>query len=76
MIERKFQAFDLLVRPVQEVVYREFVRLIDVSRPMNRLQHWANDDVRIDDGKVESGLIFFDEFPRSFLGQFLRCIIS
>jgi hypothetical protein len=76
MIERKFQVLDLLVRPVEEVVYGEFVRLIDVSRSVNGLQHRPNDDVRIDDGKIEGGVVFFEEFPRSFLGQFLRCIIS
>jgi hypothetical protein len=76
MIERERQAFDLLICAVKQIVYGEFVRLIDVFRSMNRLQHRPNDDVWINDGKVKGGFVVFEKFPRSLLGQFLRSIVS
>ena len=76
MIEGECQAFNLLVCAVKEIVYGEVVRLIDVFRSVNRLQHWPNNDVWIDDSKVKGGFVVLEKFPRSLLGQFLRGIVS
>lgn len=63
MIERKRQAFDLPISTVKEVVYSEPVRLIDVFRPVNGLQHWPDNDVWVDDSEVKGGFVVFEKLP-------------
>ena len=65
MIERERQAFDLPIGAVKEVVYSEPVRLIDVFRSVNGLQHWPDNDVWVDDREIKGGFVVFEKLPRS-----------
>jgi hypothetical protein len=65
MIERKRQAFDLPISTVKEVVYSEPVRLIDVFRSVNGLQHWPDNDVWVDDSEIKGGFVVFEKLPSS-----------
>ena len=65
MIERERQAFDLLIGAVKEVVYSEPVRLIDVFRPVNGLQHRPDNDVWVDDSEIKGGFVVFEKLPGS-----------
>lgn len=67
MIEWEMQAFDLLVFSIQEIIDGEAVRLIHVLRPFNRLQHWPNDNIRINNRKIKDGFPFLEEIPCSTL---------
>jgi hypothetical protein len=68
MIEGECQAFDMLICAVKEAVYCEVIRLIDVFRSMDRLQHGPNNDVWVDDSKVKTRFVVLEIFPRSLLG--------
>jgi hypothetical protein len=76
MIEWESETFDLRICSVDEVVDGEGVRFIDRLGPGNGLDHWANNNIWVDDGEVESWLFFFEELPCCLLGQFLGCIVS
>ena len=65
VIERERQAFDLLIGAIEEVVHSERVRLIDLFRSVNGLQHWSDDDVWVDDSEIKSGFVVFEKLPRS-----------
>jgi hypothetical protein len=71
MIERECQAFDMFVCAIEKVVYGEFIRLIDVFRSIDRLQHRPDNDIWVDDSKVKTRFVVLEIFPRSLLGQFL-----
>ena len=76
MIERERQAFSLLIGTVKEVVYSKPVRLIDVFRSVNGLQHWPDDDVWVDDNKVEHWLCGGEEIPGDLLGEFFGDVVD
>ena len=65
MIEGERQAFDLLIGAVKEVVYSEPIRLIDVFRSVNRLQHWPDNDIWVDDSEIKGGFVVFEKLPGS-----------
>lgn len=76
MIERKLGAFNILVRPIEEVVDGESIRFVHVLWAMEFSEHWTNDNVRIDDGQVERWLVFGDELPRRFFRQLFGGIVA
>jgi hypothetical protein len=76
VIEWEMHGLDLLVFPVQEIIDSEAVSLIHVLGSLDRLQHWPNDDIRVNNSKVKDGLLFRHEIPRSLLGQLLRYVVS
>lgn len=49
MIEWKSSAFNILIRPVEEVVDGESVRFVHVLGAMDSLEHRTNDNIRIHD---------------------------
>lgn len=62
MIEVEINLLDLPVFPIQEIVDRETVRLIHVLSSLNRLKHWSNDDIGINNRKIK--------------GRLLGCVVS
>ena len=76
VIEWEMHGLDLLVFPVQEIIDSEAVRLIHVLGSLDRLHHWPNDYIRVNNSKVKDGLLFRQEIPRSLLGQLLRYVVS
>lgn len=66
MIEWKFNAFHILVCPVEEIIDGKCIRFIHVLGAMDRLEHWTNNDIRIDDGQVKRGLVVGNELPCRF----------
>jgi arginine/lysine/ornithine decarboxylase len=76
MIERELQALDSLVRSVEEVVHREPVCLVHGLWLWHMLDHWPNNDVRVDHCQIEVGIFNFHEVPCGFLGQLLRNVVG
>lgn len=64
MIVWKLDAFNIFIRPVQEIIDGESIRCVHVLGAADRLEHWAYDNIGIDDGQIERWLIVGDELPR------------
>lgn len=76
MVEWKPGAFNIFVRPVEEIIDGESIRFVHVLRAMDRLEHWTNYNVRIEDCQVERGLVISDELPRRFFGELFGRIVA
>ena len=69
MIEWKRSALNILISAVEEIIDGESIRFIHVLGASDRLEHWTDNDIRIDDGQVERGLVVGDELPSRFFGE-------
>ncbi len=76
MVEWQLDRFSAVVRSVHEVVDGEAIGGVHTLRTSYVMQHGADDDVWVDDGQVEGGLVLFHELPRRFLGQRLSCVVA
>lgn len=70
MIKREPHILDLAIRPVNEARNGEMVRLVDraLALARDRMDHWARDDIRVDDGQVEARVVRFHKLPCPPLG--------
>ena len=71
MVEWKANAFYILMGPIQEAPYCEFIRLIDVLWASDHMERRADNNDGIDDSQIERGLVVGKELPRSFFGELL-----
>lgn len=53
MIEWKLNAINILISAVDEIIDGESIRLVHVLGASDRLKHWTDNDIRIDDCQVE-----------------------
>lgn len=76
MIERKCHSFDLLMSAIDEACDSEVIRLIDRLWPMNRVNHWSDDDIWADNCQVKGRLLFLHELPCRSLRTFFGDIVA
>lgn len=70
------EALDARVRPVDEVVHGERIRHADAARAVDRVQHGPDDDVGVQHGEVEGGVVVCYVLPRGLLSEFLRRAVA
>ena len=76
VIVRKQRFLNVSAFPIDETVTSKYVCLVDVGGPCNRLYHWANDNIRIDDNEIKNWLFLLQELPRKFLRKDLGNIVA
>lgn len=76
MIEWKLGAFNILVRPIEEVVDGESIRFVHVLWATDRSEHWTNNNIRIDDCQVERWLVVGNELPCRFFRELFGGIVA
>lgn len=76
MVEWKLDAFNIFIRPVEEIIDGESIRFVHVLGTMDRVEHWTNYNIRIEDSQVERGLVISDELPRRFFGELFGRIVA
>lgn len=64
MIKWKRHAFNRWIGAVDEASNGKVVCLIDGFVAGNWMYHWTDDDIWVDDNKVECGRLCLHEFPR------------
>jgi hypothetical protein len=74
MIEWECYVLDVLVFPVDEVVYRKRIGLIHIIRATDRLKHWSNNDIGVNDCEIKGGVFGRHEVPGSFSASFLDAL--
>lgn len=68
MVKQEPHILNLGIRPIDEARNGEVVRFVDRALARDRMNHWAGDDIRVDDGKVEAWIVRFHELPCPALG--------
>ena len=76
VVEWKRKPIDGLICPVEEIINRKHVRLIHTLRSRHILQHWPDDNIRIDDGEVEVRAVVRHVLPCGLFSKFLGRVVA
>lgn len=74
--EGKYHPLDLLMRSIDETRNRKMIRLVDRLRTGDRMDHRADDDIRVQGDQIKGRGVSLHEFPRCLLRAFLGYIVS